>query len=61
MRRRPVRQRQHPRGPPYIAGLRATRCNPACKALVAVMRKLVTLLDALLRADRMWQPEPAAS
>ena len=27
-------------------------------ALVAFMRKLVTLLNALLRDDRTWQPEP---
>ena len=28
------------------------------RALVAVMRKLVGLLDTLLREDRLWQPEP---
>ena len=27
-------------------------------ALVAVMRKLVSLADALLRANRLWQPSP---
>jgi transposase len=28
-------------------------------ALVAVMRKLVVLANALLSQDRMWQPNPA--
>ena len=29
-------------------------------ALIAVMRKLVGLLDTLLRENRLWQPEPPA-
>ena len=56
-----------------MAALSAVRCEPAAKAfyerllargkphkvaLVAVMRKLVGLLDTLLREDRLWQPEP---
>ena len=64
--------RRHPRNLLYMAALVASRCHPACKALydrlvakgrkpkvalVAVMRKLVTLLDALLRGNRTWQPE----
>ncbi len=59
----------------YIAATFAIRCNPASKALydrliakgrehkvavVAGMRPLVTLVNALLRDDRMWQPQPAA-
>ena len=65
--------RRYPRNLLYMAAVAASRCNPACKALydrlvakgrkpkvafVAVMRKLVTLLNALLRDDRTWQPEP---
>ena len=30
-------------------------------ALVAVMRKLLTLVNALLRDDRLWQPQPPAT
>ena len=65
--------RQYPRNLLYMAAVTAIRCNPACKALyqrllakgrepkvalVAVMRQLLTLLNALLRDDRLWQPEP---
>jgi len=65
--------RAHPRRVLYMAALSASRWEPACKAcyqrlvadgkphkvaLVAVMRKLVCLLGALLRADRCWQPAP---
>ena len=54
-----------------MAALTATRYNPPLAAfykrlrdrgkqpklaLVAVMRKLVALADALLRADRLWSP-----
>ena len=36
-----------------------TRSDPGvvAVALVAVMRKLVSVLTALLREDRLWQPE----
>ena len=72
-RRRIRGGRRYPRNLLYMAAVGASRCNPACKALydrlvakgrkpkvafVAVMRKLVTLLNALLRDDRTWQPEP---
>ena len=65
--------RSQPRHLLYMAALSAVRCEPAAKAfyerllargkphkvaLVAVMRKLVGLLDTLLREDRLWQPEP---
>lgn len=65
--------RAHPRRALYMAALSASRWEPACKAcyqrlvadgkphkvaLVAVMRKLVCLLGALLRADRCWQAAP---
>ena len=65
--------RAHPRRLLYMAAMSAIRCEPASKAcyerltargkphkvaLVAVMRKLVGLLDTLLCEDRLWQPEP---
>ena len=34
--------------------------KPHKVALVAVMRRLVGLLDTLLRENRLWQPEPPA-
>ena len=55
-----------------MAATAAIRCEPASKAcyerlltqgkphkvaLVAVMHKLVSVLTALLREDRLWQPE----
>ena len=63
--------RAAPRCVVYMAALCAIRCNPPLAAfykrlrergkqpkvaLVAVMRKLVNLADALLRANRLWQP-----
>ena len=63
--------RAQPRSALYMAALTATRYNPPLAAfykhlrdrgkqpklaLVAVMRKLVALADALLRADRLWSP-----
>lgn len=33
--------------------------KPAKVAIVAIMRKLLILANALLRADRMWTPQPA--
>lgn len=63
--------RQQVRNALYMAGLAATRCNPDLRvfydrliangkrpkvALVAVMRKLVILANALLREHRMWSP-----
>ena len=65
--------RAEPRHLLYMAAVSATRWNPGSKAcyerltargkpskvaLVAVMRKLVGLLNTLLREDRMWQDEP---
>ncbi|MCY4188849.1 MAG: transposase [Bryobacterales bacterium] len=65
--------RAQPRHLLYMAALSATRCQPdaqACYqclvsngkphklALVAVMRRLAGLLDTLLCADRLWQPQP---
>ena len=68
--------RTEPRCVVYMAALTAIRCNPPLAAfykrlrergelpkvaLVAVMRKLVSLADALLRANRLWQPSPPPS
>ncbi len=65
--------RFHPRNLLYMAATSAIRWEPASQAcyerlraqgkehkvaMVAVMRKLVSLLTALLRDDRLWQPEP---
>lgn len=59
------------RAPLYMATQVATRCNPTIRAfyqrlraagkppkvaLVAAMRKLVTILNAMVKADRPWQP-----
>jgi transposase len=59
----------------YMAALVASRCNPQLKALrerlahagkpakvalVAVMRKLLTMLNAMLRDGREWQPASAS-
>ena len=67
--------RAAPRTLLFMAATTAIRCDPACKAcyvrlvargkshkvaVVAVMRRLVTLLTALLRQDRLWQPEAPA-
>ncbi len=64
--------RAHPRKLLYMAALSGRGCYPACKALyerlvakgsepklalVAVMRKLLNLVNALLRDDRLFQPE----
>ena len=72
-RRRIRGGREHPRRALYMAAVSAVRCNPDLKAvyrrlrddgkkpklaLVAVMRKLVNLLNALLRDDRLWTPAP---
>ncbi len=75
-RRRIRGGRQHPRKVLYMAATSAIRCNPDLRtvyarlpargkphkvALVAVMRKLLGLLAALLRDDRLWTPaSPAA-
>ena len=77
-RRRIRGGRQHPRKLLYLAASSAIRRDPALQAfythstsrgkprevaLVAVMRKLLALLGALLRDDRLWTPEapPAGS
>jgi len=67
--------RAQPRHLLFMAALSAIRCEPACQAtyqrlttngkphkvaVVAVMRRLVGLLDTLLREDRLWQPQPPA-
>ena len=67
--------RQHVRNVLYMAALSAIRCNPDLRrfherlcaagkhfkvAIVAVMRKLVTLLNALLHRNREWQLEAPA-
>ena len=67
--------RAQPRHLLYMAALSAIRCEPASPdcyqrltangkshkvAIVAVMRRLVGLLDTLLREDRLWQPRPPA-
>ena len=58
----------------YMATLSATRSNPAIKAfyqrlraagklpkvaLVACMRKLLTILNAMVRSGQLWNPTPA--
>ena len=68
--------RQPVRNVLYMAALSAVRCNPDLRefyerlcaagkqfkvAIVAVMRKLVTLLNALLHQNREWQLEAPAS
>jgi transposase len=60
----------------YMATLTAVRCNPVIKAfytrlrvngkaakvaLVACMRKLLTILNAMLRDGRSWNPQHAAT
>jgi transposase len=55
----------------YMAALSATRCNPHLKtfyrrllaagkpkmvALIAVARKILTILNAMLRDKKEWQP-----
>ena len=67
--------RAQPRHLLYMAALSAIRCEPSSQAcyqrltangkphkaaLVAVMRRLVGLLDTLLRQDRLWQAQPPA-
>jgi transposase len=64
------------RGPLYMATLVATRCNPVLRAfyrrlrtagkpprvaLVAAMRKLLTILNAMVKAQRPWNPLPLDS
>ena len=59
------------RGPLYMATLVATRCNPVIRAfyqrlrtagkpplvaLVAAMRKLLTILNAMVKHQQSWQP-----
>lgn len=59
------------RAPLYMATVVATRCNPVIRAfyqrlraagkpglvaLVAAMRKLLTILNAMVRHQRLWQP-----
>lgn len=61
------------RGPLYMATLVATRCNPVLRtfyrrlrtagkphrvAIVAAMRKLLTILNAMVKAQRSWNPLP---
>ncbi len=75
-RRRIRGGRRHPRKLLYMAATSAIRFNPGLKAfyerlaaqgkprkvaLVAVMRKLLALLGALLRDDRLWSPEAPVS
>ena len=73
--RRITGDREHPRNLLYMAATTAIRFNPEMQAfferlcasgkqhkvaMVAVMRKLIMLANALLRADREWQPAPPA-
>ena len=74
-RRRIRGGREHPRHLLYMAATAAIRWNPDLKAvyerltgdgkdhklaMVAVMRKLIALLGALLRHDRLWMPAAPA-
>jgi transposase len=60
----------------YMAAITAARCNPVCRALylrlraagkpakvalVAVMRQLLTILNAMLKTQQRWQPRLAAT
>lgn len=57
----------------YIAGLSAVRCNPVIKAMferlraagkpfkvamTACMRKLLVILNAILKTEQPWRTEP---
>lgn len=70
---RHVRGGRVPRARLFMAATTAIRCDPACGtyharlvtrgkshkvAVVTVMRRLVTLLTASLREDRLWLPAP---
>jgi len=59
----------------YMATLAATRSNPVIRgfylrlveagkpkkvALTACMRKLIVILNAMMRDGKPWQPQPAA-
>ena len=72
--RRGASSRAHVRGTLYMATLVATRYNPVIKtfyrrlrdggkpakvALVAAMRKLLTILNAIMRTKQPWTVEPA--
>jgi len=61
------------RGALYMATLAATRCNPVIRAhftqlrargkafkvaMVACMRKLLTILNAMVKQHTPWQPVP---
>ena len=65
--------REHPRHLLFMAATTIVRCNPAMReffqrlrdrgkphkvAMVAVMRKLIVLVNTLLREDRLYQPQP---
>ena len=67
--------RQRLRNVAYMAALVAARHNPALRnlyqrlkakgkkpkvAIVAVMRKLITILNAILRDGKPWSPDPAS-
>ena len=67
--------RPRPRKVLYMAAIAARRCNPDMRAvyqrladrgkphkvaITAVIRKLVVLANALLRDDRLWQPQVPA-
>lgn len=72
--RRPIRAgRRQVRAPLYMAALVASRNNPTLRAtyarlldrgkppklaLVALMRKILTTLNAMLRSATPWQPQP---
>jgi transposase len=60
----------------YMAALVATRCNPVIKrfyehlrhegkafkvAITACMRKLLTILNAMVRSNKKWQPALAVA
>jgi transposase len=68
--------RANVRGPLYMATLVATRHNPVIRAfyhrlraagkpplvaLVAAMRKLLTILNAMVKHDQSWQPVVAGN
>jgi transposase len=49
------------RNPDLRAKYEALRAagKPAKVAIVAVMRKMIELANALVKADRLWAPKPA--
>lgn len=76
LRRHIVGGRMHLRNTLYMAAVAAVRCNPVAKAfharlkrqgkaskvaLIAVVRKLLCILNAMVKADSMWRDSKPAT